>query len=234
MKRLSRILPAVTLAFLSLEAAAQGQGEVYKYDTTWKVYANSVEKTLGFSGGFNNPQFSLGDLNNDGRRDLVVFEKGSMQIKTFVNYGTAGSPDYRYRPQYEKHFPEKNGQRAVGSYMKMEDLNCDDIPDVITRGLGGFSVYYGYYSNNELRFNYYKDLYYSPLVGNSESFESPFQNVGWKTKNQGWSRQTSGINPSVSPQHGSWMAAFEASTLPGGEHGAAYFQVFPDLPQSEK
>src|SRR5690606_10347677 len=101
-----------TLVFIA-NISARAQQMVYRNDTSWKVFAYNQVKTLGFSGGFNNPQFGAGDLNNDGRIDLVVFEKGSKQIKTFINYGTAGNPDYRYRAQFEKFFPEENGQRSV-------------------------------------------------------------------------------------------------------------------------
>jgi hypothetical protein len=213
----SRIVTILCLVCSPVFSFAQGQGEVYQFDTTWKVYAYNAEKTLGFSGGFNNPQFGLADLNNDGRQDLVVFEKGSIQIKTFLNYGTFGNPDYRYHPEYEKGFPEQNGLRTVTSYMKMEDLNCDNIADIVTRGLSGYSIYYGYYINSQLHFNYYKDLYYSPLYGSSEGFDLlTFPPAFWTSQNTGWSRVTSGSFPSVSPQTGSGMAMFNAHGLSSG------------------
>ncbi|HRO42857.1 MAG TPA: FG-GAP-like repeat-containing protein [Flavipsychrobacter sp.] len=208
------------LLLLLSSADLCAQGLKYQPDTSWKVFAYNNEKTLGFSGGFNNPQFGLGDLNNDGKNDLIVFEKGSLQIKTFINYGTGNNADYRYRPQYAKNFPLKNGVVAVGSYMKIENLNCDNIPDLVTRGNAGFSVYYGYYLNNALHFNYYKDLYYSPLTGTPEGFETTsFPTNGWKvfnTNGKGWSRITSGSNPTVSPKTGNGMAIFEANAMPAG------------------
>jgi hypothetical protein len=201
----------------SFSSIGQFQGKVYVPDSSYKIFTNSQEKTLAFSGGFNNPQFALGDLNNDGRKDLVVFEKGSTQIKTFINYGTPGNPDYRYRPQYEENFPVKYGYRYVGGYLKLEDYNCDNIPDLIHRGFGGISVYKGYYNNNELKFTYYKDLYYSSLVANYEDFTpTSFPTNGWKTAGTGWSRQTTGTNPTVMPQNGPAMARFNSANLSAG------------------
>src|SRR5690606_22679489 len=167
--------------------------------------------SLGFAGGFNNPQFAMGDLNNDGKQDLVIFERGSEWIRTFVNTGTAGNPDYRYRPQYAKHFPQAR------EYLKLVDYNCDNIPDLIHRGNNGFSIYKGYYNtNNELSFNYYKDLFYSPLKlfqegMESASFPPPF---GWTMVGVGWSRKTTGVNPACSPYANNGMLEFNSDVLP--------------------
>ncbi len=214
----------------------------YRPDTLWRAYDNSnKEKSLAFAGGFNNPQFGIGDLNNDGKQDLVIFEKGSVQIKTFLNFGTPGNPDYRYRPRYERNFPVRNGTRAVGSYMKMLDLNCDNVPDIVTRGTAGFSIYYGYYNNNELFFNYYKDLYYSPLTATPEGFESvTFPTNGWSVVNNnnlGWSRVTSGVSPAVTPRTGSGMAQFRANAMSAGSTAlliSRNFRLSPNLKSEGK
>jgi len=217
------------------------QGLKYRPDSTWKVFANSAEKKLGFSGGFNNPQFGLGDLNNDGKKDLIVFEKGSMQIKTFVNYAASGTADYRYRPEYALNFPVANGIRAISSYLKVEDLNCDNIPDLVTRGGSGFSIYYGYYKNNVVHFTYYKDLFYSLLTGTPEGFEATtFPTNGWKVRNtagKGWSRVTTGSNPAASPKSGNGMAMFNANGMSAGSTAflvSKSFRISPNLKSEGK
>jgi hypothetical protein len=229
MNCLIKILSVGLLCLGCTQTFAQSQGKVYVPDTTFKVFANSAEKKFGFSGGFNNPQFATADLNNDGKKDLVVYEKGSLQIKTFINYGSAGSPDYRYRPQYESNFPEKNGFRDVLGYMKLEDFNCDNVPDLFHRGFAGIAVYRGYYSNNELHFTYYKDLFYSPLTGNSQDFESgTFPPPGWRKTvgSTAWSRQTSGTNPSCIPKSGMAMARFNSANLAAGTTSLLISQRF--------
>lgn len=133
----------------------QAQVKIYQRDTSIKVIANGKQQPLAWCGGFNNPQFSMADLNRDGLRDLVVFEP-SLGIRTFINKGVAGSPKYRFAPEYALNFP------PVSNYLILADYNCDGIADLFHRGNSGFSAYKGYYNSaNQLCFSYYNDLFYS-------------------------------------------------------------------------
>lgn len=196
----------------SVAAHAQYQGIVYVPDTVAKIMEGALEMTMGFGGGFNNPQFAMGDLNNDGRNDLVVFESGCEWVRTFINYGSPGMPDYRYRPQYADNFP------PVEVFLKLQDYNCDNIPDLIHRGSTGFSIYRGYYNaNNQLAFQFYKDLFYSPLLQATEGFENPvFPSSGWQMNGSGWTRETAGTNPTCTPYSQTAMAAFNSMNIPSG------------------
>lgn len=214
-----RSLQYLTIAcLLAYNSHAQSQGEVYKADTSVKVFAHNKELTIAFGGGFNIPQFTLADLNNDGKKDLVVFEKSSYQVKTFLNYGTVGNPDYRYRAQYEKNFPR------VNDYLKMEDYNCDNIPDLFHRGGSGISIWRGKYNaNNELTFSFYKDVRYTPLSAGGEGFENgTFPPPGgapagsWSMNGTGWSRQTTGTTPIATPNSGNGMARFNSANITAG------------------
>jgi hypothetical protein len=141
---------------LTLDVSAQFQGHVYLEDSSIIVNAAGKQKTLAWCGGLNNPQFSAADLNHDGLNDLVLFQKDQYEVLTFINYGTAGNPDYRYRPSYAKNFPVCN------DYLVLKDYNRDSVPDLFQRGVAGISAYRGYYnSSNELCFTFYKDLYYN-------------------------------------------------------------------------
>jgi len=155
-----------TLIFclLGLQANAQFQGEVYKYDSSVKVYdEHGTEKTLAWCGGFNNPQFAMGDLNHDGKQDLVIFER-SKGLRTFINTGITGHPNYVYAPKYEKNFP------GVEGYLILADYNCDGVPDLWTGGFAGVAVWTGYYTAaSELSFKKYKDLSYNTTPGYSEN-----------------------------------------------------------------
>ncbi|MGC4057642.1 MAG: T9SS type A sorting domain-containing protein [Chitinophagaceae bacterium] len=127
----------------------------------WKTDSVTItesgdKKELAWCGGFNNPQFSLADLNNDGLSDLVVYFPDQPYIKTFLNFGTASHPNYRYRPQYAKNFPICN------NYLIMRDYDRDGIMDLFHSGGVGFTAYKGYYNgSNELCFSLYKGLYYN-------------------------------------------------------------------------
>ncbi len=148
-------------------AFAQFQGKVYLEDTTITV-TNTLGQPLplAWAGGFNNPQFSMADLDHDHLNDLVVFEKYPAKITTFINRGTAGNPNYVYAPHYAKNFP------IVSDYLILADYNCDTIADLFQIGNGydgpnsGYSVYRGYYNNKqELCFTYYRNLFYSNDLG---------------------------------------------------------------------
>jgi len=140
---------------ISMPVRVLGQVKYYQQDTSIKVFAYGKEQTLAWCGGFNNPQFSVGDINNDGLPDLVIYEPDN-STRTFLNMGTPGHPDYRYRPEYALNFP------AAYQYLILQDYNRDGIPDLFHKGPYGFQVWKGYYNSaNQLCFTLYKDLFYS-------------------------------------------------------------------------
>src|SRR4051812_47292310 len=102
-----RMLPLLSILIMAGGSAqAQFQGAVYLEDTTINVTNPQAQNLpLAWAGGFNNPQFTMGDLDHDGLNDLVVFEKFPNKIRTFINKGTAGNPNYVYAPHYAKNFP---------------------------------------------------------------------------------------------------------------------------------
>jgi hypothetical protein len=158
------------LFFLLYPLLAKAQVKIYQHDTTVKVYAYGREQTLAFCGGFNNPQFTMGDLNHDGLQDLVVYEPWN-SVRTFINEGTAGNPNYRYAPEYALKFP------PVVDYLVLADYNCDGIPDLFNQGSTGFEVYKGYYNSlNQLCFVFYQNLFYTndPAThGPANAFNNP-------------------------------------------------------------
>ena len=111
---------------------------------------NGQTLTLGDFGGLNNPQFSEADLNNDGKSDLVVFDKTDNRFFTFINGGTPNTIDYTYEPTYVENFP------AVSRWALLRDYNCDGIMDLFARPtdpIDGIRVWRGSYnSENELTF----------------------------------------------------------------------------------
>lgn len=114
-------------------------------------------------GGLNMPQFSAGDLNDDGIKDLVIFDREGNQVLTFINGGTPNSIDYTYEPEFAKNFP------PVLYWAMLRDYNNDGIPDLFAHPpepIDGVAVYQGYYQNGELHFNrilfpdYFNDVLY--------------------------------------------------------------------------
>lgn len=147
--------------FVSYSSYSQSQGQIYMTGKSIlskvKVYSNTKEKISAWAGGVDNPQFALGDLNRDGKKDLVVYGYNTHNVKTFIN--TGGS--YVYAPDYELNFPDE-----ISIYVKLEDYNKDGIADLITHGGQGFVAYKGYYnSSNQLCFKLHKNLRYTDWSG---------------------------------------------------------------------
>ena len=79
-----------------------------------------------WAGGLNFIQASNIDLNLDGIKDLVMFDRSGNKIRTFINLGTVDSVNYKYDPQYESKFP------YLHDWVLLADYNCDDKEDIFS------------------------------------------------------------------------------------------------------
>jgi Secretion system C-terminal sorting domain/FG-GAP-like repeat len=151
----------VLIALLPAVLHAQYQGRVFDKDTSIRITVNGQQRAMAWCGGFNNPQIAMGDLNQDGKNDLIIYER-YVGIRTFINTGTPTQPHYLYVPKYEKNFPTVNAGLDTLDYLVLADYNRDGTPDLFMRGTPGYDVSKGYYnSNHELCFTHYKGLYYN-------------------------------------------------------------------------
>ena len=96
--------------------------------------SNGTPISLPWAGGLNFPLFSEIDFNNDGLKDLFVFDRGDNRVSTYLNNGNIGSNCWDYAPQYENAFPSMNG------WAFLYDYNCDDKPDLLTVGFRNNSI----------------------------------------------------------------------------------------------
>lgn len=123
-------------------------------------------------GGLNTPQFSEIDLNNDGTEDLMVYDRSSQRILTFLNAGRPGVVDYNFAPEYMANFPQNNR-----NFVLAKDYNCDGIKDLFVYNQplftsGGVGVLKGYYdSNNRIAFQWVSPiLKYNSIFGLNDIF----------------------------------------------------------------
>lgn len=93
---------------------------------------NGTTLRNAWAGGLNLPQFSEVDLNNDGIKDLVAFDRDGRIGTAYINNGTPGMVDYDYSAAYTKRIP-----KDVQNFMLFRDYNCDGIEDIF----GMYSVY---------------------------------------------------------------------------------------------
>ncbi len=91
-----------------------------------------------WTGGINFGQFSRIDLDQDGTKDLFIFDRvtgAAGKIITYINNGTANAVDFTYAPQYESKFPD------IHDWALLADYNCDGKEDIFTYSSGGMAVY---------------------------------------------------------------------------------------------
>lgn len=124
-----------------------------------KVFENNLLLQNPWAGGLNSVQASEIDLNNDGIKDLFVFDRCGNKITTYLNNGAPNSTDYRYSANYKDSFP------TLENWVLLRDYNCDGKEDIFTNFSGGIRVYKNTSVGNNLSFQLVKNQitsYYNP------------------------------------------------------------------------
>lgn len=104
----------------------------YEFDQSIPCTVDSKPLKMAWAGGLNAAQYNTFDLNNDGIDDLVVFDRTSNKVNTFL----ADDNKYHYAPEYETFFPE-----GVNNWLIMKDYNCDGFKDIFTSSPFGIIAY---------------------------------------------------------------------------------------------
>ena len=100
----------MTLLLLLLASAKAQQGP--------DIEVRTAENTLAFpwAGGLNACQFGRMDLDNDGHKDLLVFDRHGNRLLTFLNRGARGEIHYEYAPEYAQRFPQLTDWALFADY----------------------------------------------------------------------------------------------------------------------
>ncbi|HSH64563.1 MAG TPA: VCBS repeat-containing protein, partial [Bacteroidia bacterium] len=77
-----------------------------------------------WAGGLNFIQPSNIDLDQDGIKDLFIFDRTGNKVRTFIKKSPAGSAAYYYDPSFENKFPLMN------DWVLLADYNCDGKEDI--------------------------------------------------------------------------------------------------------
>lgn len=103
------------------------------------IQVKTIENTLVFpwAGGLNACQFGRMDLDGDGRKDLLVFDRQGNRLLTFLNQGATGEIKYYYAPEYAKRFP------LLTDWAIFADYDGDGREDIFTysQGWAGMKVF---------------------------------------------------------------------------------------------
>ncbi len=102
-----RILLYLTCLFISLASFSQKRNLSY-FPSHIPVFLNQNGDTMSKAlvGGLNQPQFQVLDINNDGKKDLIVHDRTGGMFLPFINTGSNDITIYKYSPEYVSCFPK--------------------------------------------------------------------------------------------------------------------------------
>lgn len=121
----------------------------YILDQTSEVIINNTKLNFPWVGGLNSAQINMIDLNLDGRKDVIAFEKSTLEIFTFLATEKA---TYKHAPEYAALFPD------IFGWIITRDFNGDGKNDIFTSDPLGIQLYI-----NELPSGF-KKYHVSPLL----------------------------------------------------------------------
>ena len=130
-------------------------------DTTVKIFENSQELINAWNGGTNSSQFSEIDLNLDGVKDIIMFDRCGNKLSPYLNINGI----FIFSPQFRTPFPD------IKNWILLEDYNGDGKNDIFTYSNSGIKVYLNNSASN-LSFTLS-----SPLLINSVSGQSIYVNA---------------------------------------------------------
>ena len=130
-----------------------------------QVFKNDQSLKYPWGGGVNSSQFCDPDLNNDGIRDLVLYEKTEDRVLTFLSEGNG---KYSIDRSYSRHFP------TISGWIVTKDINCDNVDDLFTYSNGSIKVFYGFYDSDTLMFRLVSDGIFYPGFSGRVNLYSTF------------------------------------------------------------
>lgn len=127
------------LTFIGLVLFTIGKSQLFVGPDTVSVIHNNYCLKMPWAGGINAAIFANLDLNYDGKKDLVIYDKLNNSalgaFKCFENIGNTGETKYKHRPELRSKFPQ------VYNWALFHDYNGDGKEDLFCSVTGGIQVY---------------------------------------------------------------------------------------------
>lgn len=160
----------LSVSFFFIPFIVQAQIAFSPWNDVRVVNQNNQVLTNAWAGGLFCPQFSQIDLNEDGKKDLFVFDRSNDKISCFLNEGGTGEINYVYTSKYNSVFPK------LSRWALLRDYNGDGLEDIFTCNdtLSGISVYKNTSDNGVISFHL-ESVSLNALYG---SFESGIYMIG--------------------------------------------------------
>ena len=133
------------MALLPLFSEAQ-PAFIFKDSIPVIQYGNNLSNA--WAGGINYAQWSEVDLNNDGNKDLFMFDRSNNRVIPMLSNGAANPSAFHYADSLKTHFPLLGGWVSLsGGWAFMYDYNFDGFPDLfsVSRQNSGIIQYKGNY-----------------------------------------------------------------------------------------
>ena len=112
------------------------QNNFYR-DTTVALIENNIKFKNAWAGGINSAQFHEIDLDLDGNKDLIVFDKTGNKLLPFLNK----NGEFLFAPDYRSSFPLHQDGKKLHDWVIFADYNCDGKNDIYTYSSGGFAIF---------------------------------------------------------------------------------------------
>lgn len=120
----------------------------YERSDAIEVFKNGNKLSLAWSGGFQNPQTSSADFNNDGIEDLMIFDRSDSKFSVLLRQEENGQYIFHNEWTIADKIPNNYG------WALLRDYNCDGVKDLFLPVGSAISVHRGYYDDeNELDFD---------------------------------------------------------------------------------
>lgn len=103
------------------------KAQSYKLDTTIQVVDQGRRLVNAWSGGMDTPKFSNTDINQDGLKDLVVYDRKDALFSVYLRKQGKGEPQYIYDPASNPIFADCNCE----GWAQLCDIDCDGDEDLL-------------------------------------------------------------------------------------------------------
>lgn len=155
----------IPLLTLSLLLAGFFQAQIQLGRDTITVIENGTVLKMPWANGINYANFSNIDLNFDGKKDLVAFDRlnqfGTGRFRCFINKGNVGETRYEPCLDCSAYFPP-----VVSNWAQILDYNCDGKEDIFCSTSAGIKVYKNVSTAPTLSFQLIKPLIYANINPN--------------------------------------------------------------------
>ena len=124
---------------------------------------NDAALPAPWAGGLNACQFGRIDVDGDGKKDMIVFDRHGNRLSCFLNQGNTGEIHYVFDDSYVRYFPQ------LTDWVVFADYDGDGREDIFTysKGWAGMKVFRNI-SEEQVEFELVVDPYLTSWQGGGE------------------------------------------------------------------